>query len=99
MLSLKAQTEHFWLGGSEGEEVKNGVILSFRGTVGDEDPPPATVRIPAMKQKSGPRVFIQTPGFTRHALSDLKVVSPVEAIAEDAAGNLWFGGDNLPPPV
>ena len=86
----------FWLGGSEGETVKNGVILSFRGNRWGRGP-----AVPGDGENTGDETEVSTPrihpnaGFTRHALSDLNVVSPVEAIAEDSAGNLWFGGDNL----
>lgn len=84
-----------WLGGSEGEEGINGVVLSFRGNRwrrveldegnGTED---------GETQVSTPRIHPNA-GFTRHDVSSLNVVSPVEVIAEDSAGNLWFGGDNL----
>lgn len=83
-----------WLGGSEGEEAKNGVILSFRrnrwGRVALDD-----------GADTGDETEVSTPrihpnaGFTRHDVSDLNVVSAVEAIAEDSTGHLWFGGDNL----
>ena len=83
-----------WLGGSEGEDTKNGVILSFRGSrwrgvtpdAGDDTDDGTGVRTPRIHPNAG---------FTRHDLSSLNLVSPVEVIAEDFNGNLWFGGDNL----
>ena len=53
------------------------------------------VPTPTMKQRSAhPRIHPNA-GFTRHDVSDLNVVSAVEAIAEDSTGHLWFGGENL----
>ena len=34
-------------------------------------------------------------GFTRPDMSDLNADTPIEAIAEDPSGDLWFGGNNL----
>lgn len=83
-----------WLGGSEGEEVKNGVILSFRrnrwGRVALGD----GAGTDDETEVSTPRIHPNA-GFTRHDVSDLNVVSAVEAIAEDSTGHLWFGGENL----
>ena len=83
-----------WLGGSEGEEEKTGVILSFRenpwrrternreGNTGDEI------------DGGAPRIHPNA-GFARPDISNLNTDTPIEAIAEDASGDLWFGGDNL----
>ena len=84
----------FWIGGSEGEDVKNGVILTFRGNrwgraelgAGDDTDKETTDDTPRIHPNAG---------FTRYDVSNLNVVSQIEAIAEDTAGNLWFGGDNL----
>ena len=74
-----------WLGGSEGEEKQTGVILSFR----------ERHRVGSNRTDTGV-VRTQTRiGFARYDTSNLNVSSPIEAIAEDAAGNLWFGGYNL----
>ena len=82
-----------WLGGSEGEaEEQTGIILSFREN-------------PWIRAKRGgdaadetddgtPRIHPNA-GFTRFNISDLNVVNPIATIAEDAAGNLWFGGEDL----
>ena len=74
-----------WLGGSEGEEEQTCVILSFRGSrrVGSNSTNTGVVRIQT-------RI-----GFARYDTSNLNASSPIEAIAEDASGNLWFGGYNL----
>ena len=83
-----------WLGGSEGEDEKTGVILSFRentwnrtalggaGDTGDEI------------DGGTPRIHPNA-GFTRPDMSDLNADTPIEAIAEDPSGDLWFGGNNL----
>ena len=81
-----------WLGGSEGEKEQTGVILSFR-----ESP---WARQPLTDDASG-QTDAQTPrmsvgaGFVRYDTSNLRAVGAIEAIAEDADGNLWFGGYNL----
>ena len=78
-----------WLGGSEGAEEQTGVILSFRenpwirAELGGDDTDDGTPRIHP------------NAGFTRFNISDLSVVNPIETIAEDAAGNLWFGGNDF----
>ena len=84
-----------WLGGSEGEEEKTGVILSFRenpwvrtelgGGGGDTDDD---------IDDETPRIHPNA-GFTRPDMSNLNADSPIETIAEDTSGNLWFGGNNL----
>ena len=83
----------FWLGGSEGAaEEQTGIILSFREN-------------PWIRAKRGgdaadetddgtPRIHPNA-GFTRFNISDIDVVNPIETIAEDASGNLWFGGEDL----
>ena len=79
-----------WLGGSEGEAEQTGVILSFRESrqVGNTD-------------NAGDSTEIRTPriqtriGFARYDTSNLDVSSAIQTVAEDAAGNLWFGGYNL----
>ena len=83
-----------WLGGSEGEDEQSGVILSFR-----ENPwirPERRADGDTSDETDGgtPRIHPNA-GFTRFNTSDLNVVTPIEAIAEDASGNLWFAGDNL----
>lgn len=83
-----------WLAGSEGETEETGVILSFRESrweraeLGDSDDTSGETEV------TTPRIHPNA-GFTRHDVSNLNVVSQIEAIAEDAAGNLWFGGNNL----
>ena len=79
-----------WLGGSEGEAEQTGVILSFRESrqVGNTD-------------NVGDGTEIRTPriqtriGFARYDTSNLDVSSAIQTVAEDTAGNLWFGGYNL----
>ena len=83
-----------WFGGSEGEDTTNGVILSFRGSHWRRIQPDAADDTDDETEVSTPRIHPNA-GFTRHDLSSLNVISPVEAIAEDLNGNLWFGGDNL----
>ena len=83
-----------WLGGSEGEDTKNGVILSFRGSRWRRVEPDEGDDTADETEVSTPRIHPNA-GFARHDLSSLNVVSPIEAIAEDFSGNLWFGGDNL----
>ena len=83
-----------WLGGSEGEEEKTGVILSFR------ENPWIRAELGAGEDTGGgindgtPRIHPNA-GFTRPDMSNLNVDTPIEAIAEDASGDLWFGGDRL----
>ena len=83
-----------WLGGSEGEEAKNGVILSFRGNRWRRVEPDERDDTDDGTEVNTPRIHPNA-GFTRHDVSNLNVVSPVEVIAEDSTGSLWFGGDNL----
>ncbi|RKU09057.1 hypothetical protein C6503_22070 [Candidatus Poribacteria bacterium] len=83
-----------WLGGSEGEAEKTGVILTFRenpwnrpelGGEGDTDD---------AIDDGTPRIHPNA-GFTRPDMSTLNAYTSIETIAEDASGDLWFGGDNL----
>ncbi len=79
-----------WLGGSEGEEEQTGVILSFRESrqVGNTDNAGDDTEIRTRR--------IQTRiGFARYDTSNLDVSSAIQTVAEDTAGNLWFGGYNL----
>ncbi len=79
-----------WLGGSEGEAEQTGVILSFRESrqVGNTDNAGNGTEIRTRR--------IQTRiGFARYDTSNLDVSSVIQTIAEDTAGNLWFGGYNL----
>ncbi len=79
-----------WLGGSEGEAEQTGVILSFRESrqVGNTDNAGNGTEIRTRR--------IQTRiGFARYDTSNLDVSSVIQTVAEDAAGNLWFGGYNL----
>ena len=83
-----------WLGGSEGTQEKSGVILSFR-----EDPRTDTKLDGGddtndQTETEAPRTQ-QNIGFKRYDISHLNVVSAIEAITEDAFGNLWFGGYDL----
>ena len=82
-----------WLGGSEGEAEKTGVILTFR-----ENPWSRTEFGGGETDNEGddgtPRIHPNA-GFTRPDMSDLNADTPIETITEDASGDLWFGGDNL----
>ena len=81
-----------WLGGSEGEEEQTGVILSFRESRWRREPSGDDT---SDKTDDGtPRMQVST-GFVRYDMSNLRTVGAIEAIAEDASGNLWFGGYNL----
>ena len=79
-----------WLGGSEGENEQTGVILSFREsrrvgvTEGAEGG--TEIRTPRIQTRIG---------FARYDTSNLNVSSAIEVVAEDASGNLLFGGSNL----
>ena len=83
-----------WLGGSEGEAEKTGVILSFR-----ENP---WVRTELRGEgdtddeidDGTPRIHPNA-GFARPDMSNLNADSPIETIAEDPSGDLWFGGNDL----
>ncbi len=83
-----------WLGGSEGTENKKGIILSFResGRAGVElsSSDDANDKTETKTPRNQPTI-----GFTRYDTSNLEAVSAIEAITEDASGNLWFGGYNL----
>ena len=84
-----------WLGGSEGAQEKNGVILSFR------ENPWTTVKSSSSDDANG-KTEIKTTrriqpkvGFIRHDTSYLNAVGSIDVITEDASGNLWFGGYNF----
>ena len=81
-----------WLGGSDGKEEQTGVILSFRESRWERE---SLSDAASDKTDDGtPRMQVST-GFERYDTSDLRTVGAIEAIAEDASGNLWFGGYNL----
>ena len=91
---FQSKDRTLWLGGSEGEEEKTGVILSFRENPwsraelnrdGDADDE---------MDDGTPRIHPNA-GFTRPDISNLNTDSPIETIVEDVSGDLWFGGDNL----
>ena len=85
-----------WIGGSDGEEQQNGVILSFRENRWVQDP---------LKNEGGDDTSDTTEdgtqrihpnaGFRRYDMSNLNAVSAIETIGEDTSGNIWFGGYNL----
>ena len=83
-----------WLGGSEGEEEKTGVILSFRenrwSRTGLREEGDTDDGIDDGTQRIHPNA-----GFARPDMSNLNADSPIETIAEDASGDLWFGGNDL----
>lgn len=79
-----------WLGGSEGTNEKSGVILSFRKDL-REDP---KLEGPDGRDDKTSRIQPNI-GFMRYDTSNLNGVGSIEAITEDASGNLWFGGYNL----
>ena len=85
-----------WIGGSDGEEQQDGVILSFRENRWVQDP----LKIkdgndPSDTTEDGTPRIHPNAGFTRYDLSNLNAVNSIETIGEDASGNLWFGGYNL----
>ena len=91
---FQSKDKTLWLGGSEGEEEKTGVILSFR-----ENPWSRTERnrdgdTDDETDDGTPRIHPNA-GFTRPDISNLSTDNPIETIAEDASGDLWFGGNNL----
>ena len=81
-----------WLGGSEGEEEQTGVILSFRESRWRNEPLSGDAS--DKTDDATPRMQVST-GFARYDTSNLRAVRAIEAIAQDASGNLWFGGYNL----
>ena len=93
---FESEDRTIWLGGSEGAGEKSSVILSFR------ESPPTDLKSGVSDTATGetetetetPRVQPKV-GFTRYDTSNFNIVSLVEAIAEDASGNLLFGGYNL----
>ena len=85
-----------WIGGSDGEEQQNGVILSFRENRWVQDP----LKIEdgddtSDKTEDGTQRIHPNAGFTRYDISNLNAVSVIETIGEDTSGDLWFGGYNL----
>ena len=85
-----------WIGGSEGEEQQNGVILSFRENPWVQAPlKPSDSDDTSDKTEDGASQIHPNAGFTRYDTSKLNIVSTIEAIGEDTSGNLWFGGYNL----
>ena len=83
-----------WLGGSEGEEEKTGVILSFRENIWNRTALGGGGDTDDQIGDRTPRIHPNA-GFTRPDMSALNAYTPIETIAEDASGALWFGGDNL----
>ena len=81
-----------WLGGSEGEEEQTGVILSFRESRWGNEP--LNNNTSDKTDDETPRMQVKT-GFVRYDTSNLRTVGPIEAIAEDHLGKIWFGGYNL----
>ena len=81
-----------WLGGHEGAEEQNGVILSFRETRWVREVPEPSDSDETENQM--PSVS-QGAGFKRYDMENLNTIGAIEAIAEDPDGNLWFGGYNL----
>ena len=85
-----------WIGGSDGVEKQNGVILSFRENRWVQAP----LKIDDSDDTSDvtddgtPRIHPNI-GFTRYDLSNLNALRAIETIGEDTSGNLWFGGYNL----
>ncbi len=79
-----------WLGGSEGTNEKSCVILSFRETRPENVQPDGSDGAGDTTRAVTARI-----GFTRYDMSDLYTVGAIEAVAEDASGNLLFGGYNL----
>ncbi|MDE0323216.1 MAG: SpoIIE family protein phosphatase [Candidatus Poribacteria bacterium] len=73
-----------WLGGSGGAKEKKAVILSFRETR------PANNKTETQTSRIQPGI-----GITRYDTSNLNGVGAIEAITEDTAGHLWFGGYNF----
>ena len=83
-----------WLGGSEGAEEKTGVILSFRENPWSRTELGRAADTENQIDDGAPRIHPNA-GFTRPDISNLNANTPIETIAQDGSGNLWFGGDNL----
>ena len=83
-----------WLGGSEGEDEKTGVILSFRENIWNRTALPGEDDTDDEIDRGTPRIHPNA-GFTRPDMSSLNADTPIKTIAEDASGDLWFGGDDL----
>ena len=77
-----------WLAGSEGTKEKKAVVLSFRETRHPDE---------KLDDSDGPNDKAPRPrpkiGFTRYSLPN--AASDIDTVAEDTAGNIWFGGYNL----
>ena len=85
-----------WIGGTEGEEQQNGVILSFRESPWVQAPLELDESDDTSdKTEDGTPQIHPNAGFTRYDTSELNAVGTIEAIGEDTSGNLWFGGYNL----
>ena len=89
---FESENGTLWLGGSAGEKDKKGVILSFRENRRSDEKLGGSGNVNDKTETKIWRIQPKT-GFTRY--SPPNAVSPIEAVAEDTAGNLWFGGDNL----
>ena len=83
-----------WIGGSEGEEEKTGVILSFRENTWNRTALGGVADTDDEIDGGTPRIHPNA-GFTRPDMSALNADTPIETIAEDPSGDLWFGGNNL----
>ena len=84
-----------WLGGSEGEEEKTGVILTFRENPWVRTELRGGGRDTDGEIDDGTQRIHPNAGFARPDMSNLNADSPIETIAEDPSGNLWFGGNDL----
>ena len=81
---FQSQDGVLWLGGGVGTKEKSGIVLSFR----EDRQADANDEAEPQTPRSQPNI-----GFTRY--DALNASGAIEAIAEDASGNLWFGGYNL----
>ena len=83
-----------WLAGSEGEDEKTGVILSFRENTWNRTALGAERDTDDEIDGGTPRIHPNA-GFARPDIGILNADTPIETIAEDASGDLWFGGNDL----
>ena len=90
---FESEDKTIWLGGSEGIDEKSSVILSFRESP-STDPKLGGDTADDKTETGTPRPQPKV-GFTRYDTSNLNAVETIEAVTEDASGNLWFGGYNL----
>ena len=81
---FESEDETLWLGGSVGTKEKSAVVLSFR----EDRPADANDKAETQTPRIQPNI-----GFTRY--DALNATGAIEAVTEDASGNLWFGGYNL----